>query len=243
VKTCLARSLAALTLVFASAASTAHAGLTVVTSSGPLAGGGISYENFNNATDTPAGTLVAGNGGGTFGALTVSFQPTGAEARSGSTDGVAAAPYVVGNSGVPFGDAAGGHLDGTQYLTAGLGSVTMSFSSTQNYLGLLWGSVDTYNVLTFYNGNTVVGTATGSDVSVAIMQDQGASGSAYVNIFSSLAFDRVVASENPSTYAFEFDNLAYGTVPEPASLVMSGMALLTVTGLTLRRRKARVVQA
>jgi hypothetical protein len=34
-----------------------------------------------------------------------------------------------------------------------------------------------------------------------------------------------------------------GNVPEPASLVMSGTALLAVAGLGLRRRKARIVQA
>ena len=49
-------------------------------------------------------------------------------------------------------------------------------------------------------------------------------------------------SNTPGPYGPALDNVSV-VAPEPASLVMSGMALLTVTGVALRRRKARVAQA
>ena len=40
--------------------------------------------------------------------------------------------------------------DTTTYLTTGIGSVTLTLPGPEKYFGLLWGSVDTYNTLSFY---------------------------------------------------------------------------------------------
>ena len=81
----------------------------------------------------------------------------------GSLSNVYAAPYLSGSNGTQFGDSTNGP-DATTYLTTGGGSVTLTLPGHESYIGLLWGSVDSYNTLTLYNGSIVVGTVTGSDV-------------------------------------------------------------------------------
>jgi hypothetical protein len=111
-----------------------------------------------------------------------------------------------------------------------------------NYFGLYWGSIDTYNQLEFYMGNTLRAVVTGGQVlaSFGIAGDQSASGSnRYVNIAlsPSEAFDRIrFVSTNR---AFELDNIAIRTapVPEPGTVGLLGGALaLLAFG---RRRKAQ----
>ena len=89
------------------------------------------------------------------------------------------------------------------------GSVTLQFPTLETYLGILWGSVDGYNSLSFYDGATLIGTVTGSDVMASPRGDQGANGTAYVNITATggSAFDRVVATSGGN--AFEFDDVAF----------------------------------
>jgi hypothetical protein len=104
------------------------------------------------------------------------------------------------------------------------------------YLGLLWGSVDTYNTLSLYDGSTLVGVVTGSQIAASADGNEGASGTYYVNITSTQNFDTVVASS--SQYAFEFDNVAYNPtpLPEPVSLGLLGLG---IAGLGATRRRAR----
>ena len=123
----------------------------------------------------------------------------------------------------------------------------------QAYFGLLWGSVDqqpnTYNVLRFFDGISLVGTITGLDLATFVGQnpsgDQGVNGTYYVNIISNTAstrFDKVVATS--SQFAFEFDNVAYNAsaesllpVPEPISLTIWGLGALGCVVGAYRRRK------
>jgi hypothetical protein len=112
----------------------------------------------------------------------------------------------------------------------------------------LWGSVDDYNTLSFYNGANLVGSITGADVGPNTNGNQGINGTFYANIDSNLAFDSVVASS--SNYAFEFDNVAYDSVPqqappppavpEPSTLALFCAGILGFAGLRRIRSAAGV---
>lgn len=181
---------------------------------------GTNYENFDS--------LALGSAGGTTASgITVSFTPDG-QAVQGSSSGVYAAPYLSNANGSLFGDPSNGP-DTTTYLTTGIGTATLTFPGNEQYMGLLWGSVDSYNTLSFYAGTMLIGLITGSNVTSLANGNQGVNGTYYVNINSSTPFDKVVASS--SAYAFEFDNVAFNTtqvVPEPAVLGMFGLGLLMI---------------
>lgn len=205
----------------------AHATLTITSVVGGVPSGATSYVNFD--------TLPLGGTGGPIGGITVSFGSSG-QTVQGSVGGQYAAPVLSNSNGVLFGDPTNG-ADTTPYLTTGASQVILALPAPEKYFGLLWGSVDGYNTLQFFDGMTLVGTITGTQVSASANGDQGASGTYYVNINSDLAFDTVVASS--SSFAFEFDNVAYNpealSVPEPVSMALFGLGLI---GVGFSRRKA-----
>lgn len=160
-------------------------------------------------------------------------------------------PYVSGLNGVGFGNdndptnkaapPAGNQtsnvFDNTVYLTTGsntaspgaLIEILLPFDA--NYFGVLWGSADDYNTLQLFKGSTLVGTVPGTPIENT--PPGSGRGTYYVNIFSDTPFDRVVFSS--SEFAFEFDNVAFAVVPEPAALGLFGLA---VAGLAALRRRA-----
>lgn len=159
---------------------------------------------------------------------------------SGTASGLYAAPY---NSA--FMVAA----DATNYFTVPedtsvLWAMVDFGGVTCNYLGLFWGSVDTYNQVEFLNSGAVVaeGTWTGSQAIApnAASGDQSApSTNLYVNFYDVPSFDAVRFTS--TQMAFEFDNLAVcvdstggqPVVPAPSALLLA----LFGVGLGARQRR------
>jgi hypothetical protein len=232
-------ALAAAVIAALTAAAPARATLTV---SGSVGGApsGVILDNLNWLATGSAGGLSPQSG------ITVNFSGN-AQAVTGAVSGQYAAPYLSGGNGTGFGSPNQPNgVDTTIYATSGSTGASAPAAveillpgAGYQYFGLLWGSVDGYNTLSFYNGASLVGSLTGSGVLASPNGDQGVNGTLYVNISSDLAFNRVVATS--SQYAFEFDNLAFNReqvpdtrVPEPGSLALVGLGL---AGLRFRRRK------
>jgi hypothetical protein len=207
----------------------ANATLTFNATIGGAPVGGASVITFDSglALNDSSATATYNYGPGS---VTVSFVTDG-QAVTGTQTSYAA-PWVGG---------IGGAADTTPYLTSGKvagslnGQAILQFNSSQKYFGLLWGSVDTYNYLTFYDGNTAVGTLQGTQVlgsnGSIVPGNQFEYGTAYVNIFSDVPFNKVIATSNPD-YAFEFDNVA--VVPEPTTMIAGALLLLPFGASTLR---------
>jgi hypothetical protein len=229
--------------VFVLCAASAGASPLSWTSSVGGAPTGVVLENFDTLTVggtsaaqplTPSGIQVqfTGTAGGVQGALSGRYAP----------------PSLSGGNGAGFGTAGGDQANGANaspYLTSGSitgaagSAMTLILPFEVQYFGLLWGSIDTYNTLSFYDGATLVGSITGGQVAPLPNGDQGPGGTRYVNVTSTLGFDRVVASSNG--WAFEFDNVAFNIVPPPALGVPEpgALALLAagLVGLGVARRR------
>lgn len=211
-------------------AAPAQAALSLASSVG---GAPIGATLWNLDAGAPTGVTVITAGGAGF--------------VTGSQPGQYAAPFLSGNNGQGFGapNQPNG-VDTTRYLTTGsttsnaAARVEISFAGApMQYFGLLWGSVDSYNKIEFFSGATSVGSFTGGAITPTATGDQGLNGTYYVNINSTLGFDRVVMTSDG--FAFEFDNLAWRTapvvVPEPMSAALLGAGLLGL-GLARKRRQA-----
>ena len=186
--------------------------------------GGIAAGSDGYKSSVAGTTTIDFNSGFTFntpisvGGGTVSYASTGAGPHivTGDLSGVYAAPTG----------------DTTPYLTLGPSAgtpITITSSTGLNYFGFYLSTGDTYNELRFYNGATLLYTLNGSQFS----NPANGTTSSYVNIRTSKLFDRIEMSSNQN--AFETDNHAFGTVPEPGVLSMFG--LLGVGTLALRRRR------
>ncbi|WP_177257295.1 PEP-CTERM sorting domain-containing protein [Nitrosovibrio sp. Nv17] len=224
-----------LALGIAIAAPAGMAAATLTASVGGTPAGGAVYESFDT---------LAATGGVTDSGITVSFSGTGARTVDlPNLAGYYAAPYISNGNGALFDNFQADGPNATQYLTTGIGQVTLDLGGHHQYFGLLWGSVDNYNTLSFYDGTTLLFSFSGLDVDSAASGNQGAAGTFYVNIDSTIPFDRVVASS--TQYGFEFDNVSLAVnpsnpggvlpIPEPETYAML-LAGLAMVGAIVRRR-------
>lgn len=112
------------------------------------------------------------------------------------------------------------------------GSITIAFTAAQTSFGLLFGTIDSYNSITFGIGPSAQ-TFTGSMIASAL--GLSATGSATANVlFSGLNQFSTVTLTDSTSSAFEFVPAA-SSVPEPAAW---GMMILGfgLAGSVLRRR-------
>jgi hypothetical protein len=141
---------------------------------------------------------------------------------------------VSGQNAAPFNDITNYASVGT--LVTPASSVLTLPAGTIKYVGLYWGSIDTYNTIriTDSSGTTFVNAANYAVLDPA-NGDQGLLGSAYVNIFDSNPITSITFTS--SQKAFEFDNLTLaGAVPEPSTWAMMILGFLGV-GFTAYRKK------
>jgi hypothetical protein len=209
-------------------ASAAVITLTSVLGGQPISGPGVAYENFNNCSGTSNCNLSIGG--------TASFVPD-AQGLTGAISGIAAAPYITNSNDNLFGGSQASGPDVTNYLSSGTGGWKISFNLAVNEVSLLWGSVDNYNTLSFYDtSNNLIGSVTGLDVNALANGDQGALGTFTAIINSTVGIGSMIGSS--TQYAFEADNLAVRQmpVPEPSTLAMFA-TILAGLGFMVSRRK------
>jgi hypothetical protein len=192
------------------------------------------------------------------GTFTISASNPGAQLTSNVAGAVTFATSATfsGYSGsvvTPVATISGGALNpggstnpgaGPNYLATYSGNPeTISFGSTQSYLGFLWGSVDPSNTVTFYNGATEIASYTGAQLNSSVGLAYYPNPASYVDFAADNAgsyFNKVVLSE-AVTY-FETNNYAtVSAVPLPAALPMFGAALMGLGGLGLKKKRAKTI--
>ncbi len=147
---------------------------------------------------------------------------------SGSASGLYATPFT----------------DTTKYLSVPKPQQTsqtavLGLGTTADYFGLFWGSIDTYNIISFYLGNTQVASYTGSQLPnlLADGNQTAWTSNRYINFdFGTATFDTVKIISHG--FAFESDNHSFrkAAVPESMTFVLMGLGLF---GLVASRRFKR----
>jgi hypothetical protein len=132
-----------------------------------------------------------------------------------------------------------------KYLTVGsFGNkktdiLTIDFGVDSDYFGFYFGSIDTYNNIKFFDGDTLIADLSGADIRANANGDQSKTGARFVNFFAENGerFDRIEFQSDG--VAFETDNHAYRDVPTPAAV----LPILSGLFMSAKRRKQDSAEA
>jgi hypothetical protein len=201
-----------------------------------------SYTFTNNSFSTLAGASTIDFGVGTLGQTPIAgANAMGDVVKAGSVGGVGyqfidgalynlATSPLAGTTARPLGSVDNFWSVGKSPLIQ-RGPGTVNFSTGLEYVGFLWGSVDSTNKVSFYSGGNKIASLTGNDVA------NGSFGTVnkYMNFFSTsnLAITKVIFEAG--TNSFETDNFAVSAVPEVETYAMM-LAGLGLMGTIARRR-------
>ena len=115
-------------------------------------------------------------------------------------------------------------------------SETVSFGSGYAEVSFLWGSVDSYNTVSFYSGSTLLDSYTGT--SAASLVGSTANGKqTLVFTYDTTSTPITSVKFSSSGYSFELDNVTASAVPEPETYALM-LAGLGAIAFVARRRKA-----
>lgn len=141
---------------------------------------------------------------------TVSF---GSDANAGTISFTGASGIYMGNvAGVTAAPWTGTAREAGNYFAAQPnGGISINYTQQQQYFGVMWGSVDNYNTLSFYNNGALVEQLPGKAITGNANGNQAGLGTYFVNMnfTNGTGFDRVVATS--TSPAFEFNMIAYST--------------------------------
>jgi hypothetical protein len=215
---------------------------------------------LSSSADAYLVTYSAGPGSALSGSV-ITFDEPGVTALPYPTTGPASGVVTINGvqfsgTGIVVNNVVGGVLQGsagvyavppgdmTNYMAVLAGKTeTLKFSSTMDIFGLLWGSIDTYNHLTFSNtldpgaGSVTISGGNLPPPTQANGDQSAPTSNEYVTI-SGLDFNQVVITSDSNS--FEFDNVA-AAAPEPATWAMMILGFLGIGARSYRRSRRRGV--
>lgn len=193
---------------------------------------GVSWtmENNLNFSAPSMNTIDLGSTPGVYSSLPIMFGVSGSGGQI-TFSGSAALAYGSGGPTNPDGTA-----NASNFLVTGTGQTTISFDTQQRFFSSRWGSVDPSNLLSFYNGSSLVFSVTGSQATSASGNNLYTSYDSAFS-FAETGFTKVVMTT--ASGGFEMNDIAYSSeavsvAPIPLNAASLGGLLSFLMMLAMR---------